>query len=529
MVISSCTSMIFSFILTIRTFMPLMVLSIGGQYDANNLVVKTESSVENQLVQDANSLKIDIQGAILMAMENNRSLAVQRLNPQISETFEDEQRSTFDTSLNAEITPKRNVSERLSRAGSATESSIVDSLSGSLSISKYLPTGTTVELSGSTSYTDSSLYSDTFTSNRLGISVTQALLQGREIKVNMISVHQAEIDTLISGYELRGFTEVLLEQVELKFWDYALAQKRIEIYTNSFNLAVQQMTETQERIKIGQLAEIELAASQAEVALRRENLINARSNLAQERLNLLRLLNPSQQINWNMNITLQYQTTLPDVELDDVEQHVQVALKMRPDLNQARLEIQRGEMQIVKTKNGLLPRLDAFIDFGKSGYANSFSNATDRIDEDSYDMAVGLIFQYPPSNRSAEARYTRAVVGKQQMLKALDNLIQLAQVDVRSAYIEVTRAQEQITATAATRNFQEQNLRAETEKFRVGKSTSLLVAQVQRDLVASQITEIESLTNYLKALISLYELEGSLLQRRGISAPGSEPVTIDDK
>jgi outer membrane protein TolC len=132
-------------------------------------------------------------------------------------------------------------------------------------------------------------------------------------------------------------------------------------------------------------------------------------------------------------------------------------------------------------------------------------------------------------NRSARARYARAVAGKQQLSKALENLSQLIQVDVRSAYIEVTRTQEQISATAATRNFQEEKLRAETEKFRVGKSTSLLVGQAQRDFVASQIAEIQAVANYLKALVALYRLEGSLLQRRGLTAPGAEPVTLNER
>jgi hypothetical protein len=31
--------------------------------------------------------------------------------------------------------------------------------------------------------------------------------------------------------------------------------------------------------------------------------------------------------------------------------------------------------------------------------------------------------------------------------------------------------------------------------------------------------------NYIKALVELYRLEGSLLERRGIFAPGREPVS----
>jgi len=481
----------------------------------------------NELAIPKGPLRIGVQEAILLAMENNQSLLIERMNPQIQRTFEQEELAVFDPLLSPEVSNRRTVADRLSRAGSSTESSTVDSITGSVSLAKLFATGTALDLEGSTNYTDSSLYSDTFTANRLGLTVTQALLRGMDLRANLARVNQARLDTLISEYELRGFTEILIEQVESKFWDYALAKRQIEIYTNSLNLAEKQMTETQERIKIGDLAETELAAAQAEIALRRENLINARSTLAQERLDLLRLLNPSGNIDWNRDIMLEYDTSPPDVELNDVAAHVQVALRMRPDLNQARLQIQRGDLDVVRTKNGLLPKMDMFISLGKTGYADTFNRALDDMEGDSHDVTWGLIFEGAPINRSARARYARAVATRQQLRQALENLSQLVQVDVRSAYIEANRAREQISATTATRNFQEEKLRAETEKFRVGKSTSLLVGQAQRDFVASQIAEIQAVANYLKALVALYRLEGSLLHRRGLAAPGGGPVTVD--
>ena len=494
--------------------------TVGANHDSPLQVASEPPQVE--------PLRIDVERAILLAMENNKSLIVQRMTPEISRTFEDEQRAVFDPVVSGQGSQRRAVADRLSRAGSGTESQIADTATGLIAVDKLFSTGTTVGLDASTNYTDSSLYSDTFVSNRLGVSVTQALLRGRDVRVNLAAVHKAGIDIQISEYELRGFMEALVEQVEGSFYDYALAQRQIAIYTDSLQLAEQQMTEVEERIHIGTLAETELAAAQAEVALRRENLITARSNLARERLKLIRLLNPSDPIDWDMEIQLEYRTALSDTPLDPVDQHVQVALKMRPDVNQARLLIRRGELQIVRTRNGLLPRLDAFINYGKSGYARTFSDAVNELDGNSYDLEAGLVFELPAGNRAARARHTRAVVSRQQSIKALENLIQLVQVDVRSAYVVVTSTREQIAATGATREFQEEALRVETEKFRVGKSTSLLVAQVQRDLVASQIAEIRAIANYFKALVSLYRLEGSLLQRRGLSAPGGEPVILDN-
>jgi len=487
----------------------------------------TAPPADASAAQQPEPLTVSIERAILLAMENNRSLIVQKMSPDISRTLEDEERAIFDPVLSGQASQRRSVADRLSRAGSGIESQIADNATGVIALDKLFPTGTAIGVDASSSYTDSSLYSDTFVSNRLGVSVTQALLRGRDVRVNLARVHQAGIDTQISEYELRGFTEVLVQSVESGYWDYALAQRQIEIYTNSLNLAQQQMDETQERIKLGALAETELAAAKAEVALRRENLINARATVSMRRLSLLHLLNPSDTINWDTDIVLEYQTSLPDIPLDPVEDHVQVALRMRPDLNQARLLIRRGELDVVQTRNGLLPRLDAFVNYGRTSYARTFSDASGNFDGPSYDVESGLILELPAGNRAAKARHSRAVISKQQSIKALANLSQLAQVDVRTAYVEVSRTREQITATAATRESQEEKLRVETEKFRVGKSTSLLVAQAQRDLVISQIGEILSITNYFKALVSLYRLEGSLLHRRGVAAPGAEPAVID--
>ena len=50
----------------------------------------------------------------------------------------------------------------------------------------------------------------------------------------------------------------------------------------------------------------------------------------------------------------------------------------------------------------------------------------------------------------------------------------------------------------------------------MGDITSLLVAQAQRDLLVSQLNEIEAIVEYRIALVQLYLAEGSLLERRGI-------------
>lgn len=141
------------------------------------------------------------------------------------------------------------------------------------------------------------------------------------------------------------------------------------------------------------------------------------------------------------------------------------------------MRIQRGDLELVNTRNGLLPLMDLFITLGKSGYANAFGRSISSIDNGGYDAEVGLSFQYPFFNRNAKARHRRARLDRDQSWAAIENLSQIVEVDVRTAYIEVERTKQQIDASSVTRQFDEEKLRIETEKLRVGKSTSFLVAQ----------------------------------------------------
>jgi outer membrane protein len=480
------------------------------------------------IVPPTGPLTITVEQAMLLALENNRSLMVQRLNPQIERTSEQQALAAFDPDLTAQVAEERDkvtTGPTLRRADGITASAGVD---------EFLPTGTTLGVTGSSSQVNLAGDEEEYAS-RMAFNATQSLLRGFGTSVNLASVNQARLDTEISQYELRGFAQALLAQVEETYWNYVLAQRQIDIFQQSLDLAQRQLEETQERVRLGDLASSELPAAEAEVALRRENLINARSTLAQTKLTLLRLLNPPgsggetpNQSWWSREVVARSLPVSPSITLDDVEPHVALALRMRPDLNQARLLWQRDDLEIVKTKNGLLPRLDLFVTLGKTGYAESFGNSVKNIDDDNYDASVGLAFEYSAFNRAARARHLRAVLTRRQQREAIDNLSQLVEVDVRSAYVEIARAKEQVTATAATRRLQEEKLRSETEKFRLGKSTSLLVAQAQRDLVAGQISEVQAVVSYLKAFVELYRLEGSLLDRRGITAPGREPVKLPD-
>ncbi len=470
------------------------------------------------LTNRAAPLTVRLDQAVLMALTQNRALRVERFNPEIRQTQEEVERAAFDPVLAAEAAFERSYAATNRASADAAERT-----RGGVELARRLPTGTTL---GAALTTDREEFRNTpVYATGAGISLTQALLQGRPVAVNLVGLRQARLDTDISAYELRGFAETLVAAVEIAYWECVLAQRRIEILEKSLALAEQQLREIEQRIRVGGLPETEVAAAQAEVALRREARINARSSLATARLRLLRLMAPGALLGPRAELTLLTEPVVPAAGPEAIEAHVAVALQRRPDLNQARLALERGDLELVRTRNGLLPRLDLFIELGDTGYAASFGDSVDAIDGQDLGVAGGLVLAFPIHNRQARAVHRRARYSREQLEESLRNLEDLVRVDVESAHIEVERTREQIAATATTREFQEEKVRVETVKFGVGRSTALLVAQTQRDLVSSQVAEVDAVVRHLESQVNLYRQEGSLLERRGVAAPGRQPTT----
>ncbi|MFA9480238.1 TolC family protein [Phycisphaerales bacterium AB-hyl4] len=478
---------------------------------------------DEPIVPDSDEpLTLSVEQAVFLTLQNNRALRIQQYEPQIAGQFEQIERSRFDPLLYTDLVYSRARTQQLSPEIGATFDTEREAVGADVGIRQRLPTGTELGAELSHDWLRSDRTPDDQHEARVGVSLTQALLRGRGRESNLAAIRQARLDTLASEYELRGFAEALVADLEVTYWSYVLARREIEIFDSSLEVAQQQQRETERRVEVGVLAETELAAARSEVALRREELINARNNAEVLRLQLLRLMNPGKP-QWERQIDPIEEPTIIDVELDDVNDHVQLALRQRADLNEARLRLEQRRLDLVRTADGLLPRLDLFVTLGKTGFASAFGRAWEDLDGRGYDLAVGGQFEYALGNRAARADDRIARFSRQQASEAVGNVAELVQLDVRTAWLEVQRAREQIAATIATRELREETLRAEQEKFRVGTTTALLVAQAQRDLLESQIAEVRAVVTYRQALIDLYRLEGSLLLRRGVEAPGAQP------
>lgn len=262
------------------------------------------------------------------------------------------------------------------------------------------------------------------------------------------------------------------------------------------------------------------------MARREQALIEAESVLEERRLRLLRIMGPAFASAPGLRIKAASDPVIDPQPIGDLEDRLQLALRSRSDLDEAKLRLMQDRLETILTRNGLLPRLDLFISLGKTGFADTFSDSFRELEGSTYDLTAGVRLSHFLGNREAEARNLAARAARGQGEEAVRNLEELIVLDVRLAANEVERTRQQIAASRVTRELQEKSLTAEKERFDVGASTSLLVAQAQRDYLASRIVEVEAVVNYRIALVGLYLAEGSLLDRRGVRFDIEEAARI---
>ncbi|MBE7182148.1 MAG: TolC family protein, partial [Terriglobus roseus] len=87
---------------------------------------------------------------------------------------------------------------------------------------------------------------------------------------------------------------------------------------------------------------------------------------------------------------------------------------------------------------------------------------------------------------------------------------------VENATVALETAHQAYAAAVESRNYQQQLLQAEIDKFSVGESTNYLIVQDQAYLAQARSTEVAARSDYQKAQLALDRALGDLLQKNGI-------------
>lgn len=456
---------------------------------------------------------LSLEAAVWLALDTDPELAAQRLQPVVDGAFEAIERGVFDPRLFAEGSYFRERAVQTARATGERFDVTGEQTSEALGLRQTLPTGTELELAVRHRLDDSDR-TPSQNEARLDVSITQSLLRGFGLDVNLAALRQAEARYEASHHELGAFAAALVADVEATYWRLTGARVRLKVLERGVESATQERDLQRSRVQAGLLPPLDLAAIEAELATRRQALVEAEAEVASAGLELLRRLDRSGELT---GVPLP-SAMLPDTpgRPEKVEDRVALALIRRPELAQAQAQLRAGNLQVEVTRNGLLPRLDVFASFGKTGFDDSASGAFGNLGEQTFDARVGLSLDYALGHRAASASDRAARATAEQARRAVDNLERQVRLEVRLASVELRRAAGQLGASRATLEARDAALEAARAHVEAGTGTTLELAQAQSARLSAEVAMVDARVAYAQARLRLYLADGSLLARRGI-------------
>ena len=374
-----------------------------------------------------------------------------------------------------------------------------------------------------------------FTGSSLGLNVTQPLLRGFGRSLNRRFIRIAANEQRIGSMLFQQQLIATVYGVIRLYTDYVALYEDERVRQETVTLAEKLVSDTKAQVDEGTLAQVELTRANAQLFSTRQDLINSRGLREEQEAILKNVLTRSEDAAIRSAHVIPSDTlSIPERdEIRPVQDLIEDAIAHRPDLGQARLQIENSLIGLQGARNATLPEVDLIgimQNNGLTGAANGLVNNPNPELSGGYGGALGQVLarDYPTygigvqvtlpiRNRIAEADLARDELQVKQSQIRERQLQHQARLEVEDAVIAMRRARASYEAAVQARRFQQESLEAEQAKFEEGSSTAFFVIQYESLLAQAKSTEVAAMSSYIKARAALQRALGSILDENRIS------------
>jgi outer membrane protein TolC len=500
-----------------RLFMMSLVL-VGGSLGA---LAQTNAPTEVRT--------LSMQDCIQMALQHNLDLQIDRYNPVFSLYALRGDYGVYDPSLFLSGQQNHNeAGSQLLGGGFFVPGSTTDDTSFNGSLGGQTPWGMTYNLQGNASDTTGQSFgvdtNGTLQARPFGnsagsasVNVVQPLLKNLWIDSARLNIRVAKNRLKYSQLGLKQAILNTVTAVEQAYYDLIYDRENVTVQEKAVELATQLVVENKKRVEVGALAPLDAKQAEAQAASSQAALIAAKSTLEIQE-HLVKQLITDQYAEWANIRPVPSGTLAAPRQFFDLQDSWSKGLAQRPDLLQAKLDVEKQGIQLKFSHNQLFPELDVFGTYGYNGSGSVFSGAFNDIQQMNRPFyTVGGKITVPLGNTTARNNYKSDKVTLKQLVLTLKKLEQTIMTTIDNDIKQAQSSYQQVSATRAAREYAADALDAEQKKLESGKSTTYTVLQMQRDLTTARGNEIQALATYNKALAQLSLDEGSTLQRLGIN------------
>jgi outer membrane protein TolC len=373
-----------------------------------------------------------------------------------------------------------------------------------------------------------------FTNGSLDLQLTQNLLQGFGRAVNERNIRVQRNNIKVSELQFRAQVQNTISSTLNLYWDLVAFTEDVRSRRQAVTTAEQLLVDNRKRVELGFLAEIEITRAEAQVYATRQDLTIAQTNLLQQETILKNAIVRNGVADAGLAtikiVPLDSIAVPAEIPIRPIDDLVGEAAQNRIDIQQARINIESNQLNLVGIRNSLKPGLQAFVQFTNNGLtgeltplgalipgvdylAGGYGNLLAQIFRRNYpNYSAGFSLNIPLRNRAAQADYAISALELRQNELNIRRSLNQVRVDVQNAVIGLDQAKARYEAASRARVLSEQTLSADQRKLELGASTPFQVIQDQRDVAAALSTEIQAIANFTHARIAYDDALGKTLE-----------------
>lgn len=343
-----------------------------------------------------------------------------------------------------------------------------------------------------------------------GAGVIVPLLAGRDIDGRRLALWRARVERAQADPRVLERRLEATRRAALAYWRWVATGQKLAIAQRLLDLAEARQAFIRDRVSIGELPEIATDENQRLVVSRSATVVGLERRLQQAAIELSLYLRDAEgrprlpeagELPRELPVPRDPAGLITDGDLDR-------ALRVRPELRELELEVEKIELEIARAENDLLARLD----LGVAATRDVGEAASDPDDKGPFELDVLVDFDLPLQRRAARGK-VRALQAK---LRQIERELQFAReriiADVRAHEVELVQNYRQLDLTRQDAAFAGRLERGERDKFRIGETDLLRVtireqttADAASQLVDAIAMHFLSLAEYRAALGVSYE------------------------
>lgn len=492
--------------------------------------------------QQEKPLSLSLEGCILKAMENNLSIAVDVLNPELADISISLAKEKFMPQLALRFDRSNNNSASYSWIDAADKVTSKNT-TYSAQINQLIPTGGSFSISLSSYVNNTNRKFQTINpryGSTLRFNFSQPLLKNFGFKISRREIIIAQNSRDISENQFKKALQDTIYSVEEAYLNLVYSIENLKVIKQSLKLAQDLLEKNKKAVEVGTLAPIEILSAKEQVATREAEILEAEALVRNNEDSLKTIINLAAEEKKPELVRI-IPTDKPAYEKREMtlEEALLTAMENRPDLQASRIDLKNKEINLNYAKNQLFPDLSLQASYWSPGiggdrllYLNNNpltgvvigtvpGGVSDAL-KDAFNFkyknwSVGLSLSIPLNTFVSRAAYAQARVNLEQAMLQLKNQEQQVFLEIKNALRGVQTNYQRVQARKVARELAEKKLEAEEEKLRVGLTTNYFVLQYQRDLANAQTTEVKAIIDYNLSLARLNRALGITLKEKNIS------------